>query len=99
MPSKKLKCHLCGIVEHFAKLCKKRKHGNQFSFNKRKVVHNVSDVFHIFEENFISKQFETIVINGTPVNFMIDTGATVSLLPTKLFEKMNLKLNESLKPN
>ena len=44
-------------------------------------------------------QFETIEINGRKIKFMIDTGATVSLIPTNAFETLNLNLDTKNLPS
>jgi len=93
-PARKVQCRNCNFTGHFAKCCKKK---SMFSnkFRPKREVHNINDIFHITEANFIKSQFETLTINGHSVKFMLDTGATVSLLPTKLFNNLNIPLNEN----
>ena len=81
-PARKIQCRNCGLQGHFAKCCRRRQQKNsKFSVNKRSV--------NITETNFIKSQFETVYINKHPVKFMLDTGATVSLIPEKIFEALN----------
>jgi len=93
-PAKKMRCRNCGSIGHFSQCCKKN-----ISFkNKPKpfkwpTVNEVSDIFHVTDENYIHSRFEDLYINEKCVKFMLDTGATVSLLPTRIFARLQIPLN------
>jgi len=97
-PARKVVCRSCDVKGHFAKCCKRPANQKKKPF-KRNEVHNVNDVFYVSDMNFIQSQFDFIDIKGTKVKFMIDTGATVSLLPTKVFNNLGLPLDTSNIPN
>jgi len=94
-PAKKIRCKNCNLIGHFSNCCKKTQVTKRTKQFTRSSVNEVNDIFHISEENFIHSRFENIYINERCVKFMLDTGATVSLLPTRVFETLNIPLNTS----
>ena len=54
-------------------------------------------MFHLSEANFFNVQFKEICINERPVNFIVDTGATMSLLVTSIFQSLNISLHTEVK--
>ena len=58
-------------------------------------VDDADDVFRVNDANYIHSQFETICINNKEVKFMVDTGPTVSLLPTKIFDSLNITIDRN----
>jgi len=92
-PAKLVKCHNCGCNGHFSKCCRKVKQKHVKRPIGKRNINNISDVFHVTETNFINSRYEILYINNQPVKFLLDTGATVSLIPTRIFDSLDVPLD------
>jgi len=74
-PHKNIKCHKCGKLGHFAKLCRSK---GQSSTQGKTKEHSVSSVFSVSTtKDFIEVE---VNINGKPHTMELDTGCKTSLL-------------------
>jgi hypothetical protein len=88
-------CYNCGIPGHFSRECYstrrntgRNSRGNARRVSRRKYKRNSSSLY--LGSNTVNSEaglYVDLLINGTPAKFLIDTGATISLLADSLFEK------------
>ena len=91
-------CYRCGKLGHFSKGCAMTKSPKQLT-DKQNTIDSKSEqnVPTIISINSVSSYTLLCAINGTPVSFLIDTGAGVSLLKSEVWERVNGNPN-TLKP-
>ena len=109
-PAKGQKCRQCGKIGHYAIRCKNTGKQN-FKVNQVQVPDNkikqedLSDEYYflgtVSENNFSDEWFVDIVLNGEEKSFgsykfKIDSGTSVSCVPTQLYVK---EMGELLKPS
>lgn len=83
-------CMKCKKINHFAKMCK--------SVNEI----NMENVFYIDSiETNNSDMWKTIieVHNGTKINFKLDTGAQVNIIPAKFLKELKIHENNLIQEN
>ena len=100
-PARKEKCRKCGIIGHFAKVCRsKDTHQNRvFSVNQRDAnmaspaMRNESSEDEIFAINLTPKEEPQveITVGGQEVNVLIDSGASCYVIDQQLWEQLKLK--------
>lgn len=86
---------MCGVVEaHFAVVCQKRKEVSDV------VVMHESDSDGLFIDSISDKKsnkdncwIERLLVEGCTVEFKLDTGSQVNILPQKIFESIKHQLS------
>ena len=96
-------CNNCGKKGHYARACKQRTKNNRTVRNlteeetepNESMSESDESIYHIEEiKNIVEKQKQytaKIKINGTPKEFIIDTGSPVTIMP---LDEQNLKKTE-----
>nr|XP_015910100.2 uncharacterized protein LOC107441381 [Parasteatoda tepidariorum] len=102
-------CNVCRKKGHFASQCQSLRLINRQFRNKYNAVHefidnnnetqslyidslNINEMYDLCSEN---TWYKTVSVHGKPVNFKLDTGAQVYILPLKMYN--NLKLSQYCK--
>jgi hypothetical protein len=103
-PARDAQCHKCGRQGHFQYMCKTRQDLCDVTGDKEECIAFLENVT-IGECSETEKQKAqrdawkiTLTADGVPVQFKIDTGADVTVMPEKLYkEKLSVKLKKSHK--
>ena len=84
-----VKCNSCGKTGHFSKFCKGKQAIKVSQISEQ-------ENFHIFQVNGENgKRYLPLSINGSVINFLVDTGSDVSIIPIELAKSLDLTLNKS----
>jgi transposase InsO family protein len=95
-------CYFCHSFGHFAIVCRKRLHANivedmcsncsgDESDNSYEYQHCI-DMIGVIQEANGSEWWEEVSVKGETLRVQIDTGAAQSLIPFKLFKRMNCQV-------
>lgn len=95
-PAQGVKCHFCGKLNHFVKMCRSRNQDSKPRINE--VTHNSLDlvcsdfVVNAVEHDTRSNQaFVQIGIGIKTLRMKIDTGAQVNVIPSSHFASLGIK--------
>ena len=75
--SVRLRCYKCGSTEHLRRDCSHIQRNQAVSMDVANPTHCATDT-----------RYVSVVVNGLPINLLVDTGATVSLLSKAVFDTM-----------
>lgn len=88
-PAFNKQCKSCGLIGYFKIGCKKGKNSNSSSF---KTHNKIEEVFLI--DTIISKDKgdwkKVVIINNEVVNFKLDSGADLNVIPYEMLSKLNI---------
>ncbi|XP_063615279.1 uncharacterized protein LOC134788321, partial [Penaeus indicus] len=100
-------CSKCGNENHFAQVCKSKVKHKEFAAKKK--IHNVAEddssepddedkqyirqIKQCSKENFVLTEFK---VGSNSVQFQLDSGASVNVIPRKLIPKTNLMKTDAV---
>ena len=94
--AKRVVCHICGQVGHYARSCVVKQKPSLIT-EKETVDSTSTQSMQTLSINNVSSYTLTCKVYGTPVSFLIDTGAGVCLLKDEVWNKVKPK-GSILKP-
>ena len=92
-PAKHTTCHKCGKKGHFAKVCKDKPQKKIQQIEEEWApIQWIKPIQQIKERNYIKTNVQ---VNGQLIEFVVDTGSPITILPKQAKEKLKL---ENLEP-
>ncbi|XP_046601433.1 uncharacterized protein K02A2.6-like [Neodiprion lecontei] len=97
-------CNNCRKKNHFAEMCFKKQYGNERD-QKINEINEDSDhseylfIAQVETSNVKERWYAELVINNHSIEFKIDTGADVNILPMPIFKKINIAKKEIQRTN
>ena len=98
-PARFSKCNKCSKIGHRAQACKSSKPGKVFEVTKEEesfFLGEIVDVSEVQSNPTKSPWIATVLVDKKPVNFKLDSGADVTVVPYNTFLNIDLKIQ--LKP-
>lgn len=105
-PAFNKKCNNCNKMNHFSKMCRMKKFDKKSDVNEIEVIERaVSNKSSDDEDEWIhgvgnynnAKQVKCVlIVDNKPVNFQIDTGSSVNILPRKYISSGNLAKTDTI---
>ena len=77
------------VKGHFAKVCRSRENKEQQKDQKKGFSSPEEDYVYTVSKEQNEKTHANVKLNGQNVHFLIDTGATVGIIDSNTFEKLN----------
>ena len=98
-PARFSKCNKCSKIGHWAQACKSSKPGKVFEVTEEEesfFLGEIVDVSEVQSNPTKSLWIATVLVDKKPVNFKVDSGADVTVVPYNTFLSIDLKIQ--LKP-